>query len=291
MGIFIRTLPNVMQHFSCSADDAQRYIDLRDEGHSSHQAALMAGLADPPEAPAGELPFELPAGAVVEGYCTDPADGLRYPYGTASDGTFWIADQFAWSAWRTREARNKVLAGRRAQAHRAPWRESAGGLDCAATGDEECMAYGACGEAGRCVRQKANPPSGTPRDAPGAWTCSRCGFRGFWPGGPHECAAVAPAVDPVQAFALERLGVPFSSVRAALQRIADMDPQGRRADDLGRAASIARAALGVRGTVPSQLDRFCTCKPGGFECESCRTNRERRQAAPGVDSPDGAQPK
>lgn len=51
MSIFIRTVPNVMQHFECSADDAQRYIDLRDEGYSSEQAALMAGLSDPPEPP------------------------------------------------------------------------------------------------------------------------------------------------------------------------------------------------------------------------------------------------
>jgi hypothetical protein len=37
-----------------------------------------------------------------------------------------------------------------------------------------------------------DPPTGTPSDAPGAWTCSRCGFRGFWSGGPHECAAGVP---------------------------------------------------------------------------------------------------
>ena len=52
---------------------------------------------------------ELPTGAVVEGYCIDPVDGLRYPYGSAADGTYWIADQFAWAGWRTREARDKVL--------------------------------------------------------------------------------------------------------------------------------------------------------------------------------------
>lgn len=47
--IFTRTIPNVMRHYGCTADDAQRYIDLRDEGYTSYQAALMAGLADPPE--------------------------------------------------------------------------------------------------------------------------------------------------------------------------------------------------------------------------------------------------
>jgi hypothetical protein len=50
MGIFIRTVPNVMQHFGCSQETAQRYCDLRDEGHGSAQAQLMAGLSDPPEA-------------------------------------------------------------------------------------------------------------------------------------------------------------------------------------------------------------------------------------------------
>lgn len=48
-GIFIRTVPNVMQRFDCSQDTAQRYCDLRDEGQSTEQAQLMAGLSDPPE--------------------------------------------------------------------------------------------------------------------------------------------------------------------------------------------------------------------------------------------------
>lgn len=48
-GIFIRTVPSVMQQFGCSQDAAQRYCDLRDEGYSTDQAKLMAGLSDPPE--------------------------------------------------------------------------------------------------------------------------------------------------------------------------------------------------------------------------------------------------
>lgn len=47
MSIFIRTVPNVMQHFGCTADDAARFIDLREEGYSTQQAAVMAGLSDP----------------------------------------------------------------------------------------------------------------------------------------------------------------------------------------------------------------------------------------------------
>lgn len=48
--IFIRSIPNVMQHYGCTAEDARRYSDLRDEGYAPEQAAVMAGLADPPDA-------------------------------------------------------------------------------------------------------------------------------------------------------------------------------------------------------------------------------------------------
>jgi len=59
MSIFIRTVPNVMRHFGCSADDAQRYIDLRDEGYPAHQASVMTGLSDPPEPQAVDAQFGL----------------------------------------------------------------------------------------------------------------------------------------------------------------------------------------------------------------------------------------
>lgn len=38
--------------------------------------------------------------------------------------------------------------------------KATGGLNCAARGNEECMAYGACGEAGRCVRAIAAATNG-----------------------------------------------------------------------------------------------------------------------------------
>jgi hypothetical protein len=38
-----------------------------------------------------------------------------------------------------------------------------------------------------------------------------------------------------------------ATLREALQRIADMDPKGLRADDLGRAARTAREALSAHG--------------------------------------------
>jgi DNA-binding CsgD family transcriptional regulator len=50
----------------------------------------------------------------------------------------------------------------------------------------------------------------------------------------------------------------WSSVaRAALQQIAGMDPDGKRADDLGRAARIAQASLDVANnpTPPQELSR------------------------------------
>lgn len=50
-GIIIRTVPNVMQAYGCSAETAQRYVDLRDEGFGVKQARLMAGLSDPPDEP------------------------------------------------------------------------------------------------------------------------------------------------------------------------------------------------------------------------------------------------
>lgn len=40
----------IMNQYGCSAETAQRYIDLREEGHPSYQAGIMAGLRDPDEA-------------------------------------------------------------------------------------------------------------------------------------------------------------------------------------------------------------------------------------------------
>jgi hypothetical protein len=36
-----------MDRWGCSAEDAQRYLDLREEGHSTYAASVMSGLADP----------------------------------------------------------------------------------------------------------------------------------------------------------------------------------------------------------------------------------------------------
>lgn len=44
---YVRTVPSVMQHFGCTAEAAQRYIDLRDDGHGVYVAAVLAGIADP----------------------------------------------------------------------------------------------------------------------------------------------------------------------------------------------------------------------------------------------------
>jgi len=39
-------LARVVMTYECDVEDAQRFIDLRDEGHSTHAAAVMAGLRD-----------------------------------------------------------------------------------------------------------------------------------------------------------------------------------------------------------------------------------------------------
>lgn len=46
----IRTVENIMKQYDCDQETAQRYCDLRDEGHQQYQALVMAGLRDPWEA-------------------------------------------------------------------------------------------------------------------------------------------------------------------------------------------------------------------------------------------------
>lgn len=46
----VRTVENIMRQYDCDAETAQRYCDLRDEGHQQYQAQVMAGLRDPVEA-------------------------------------------------------------------------------------------------------------------------------------------------------------------------------------------------------------------------------------------------
>jgi|GEM_PF-2119655 len=48
-------LQRIRDQYGCSQADAQRFIDLRDEGYSITQAALMAGLADPHDPEAQKL--------------------------------------------------------------------------------------------------------------------------------------------------------------------------------------------------------------------------------------------
>lgn len=40
-------IERVIDQYSCTVEDARRYIELRDEGHSQYDASVMAGLADP----------------------------------------------------------------------------------------------------------------------------------------------------------------------------------------------------------------------------------------------------
>lgn len=41
------SIHRIMDKFGCDASDAERYLDLREEGYPRYQALLMAGLTDP----------------------------------------------------------------------------------------------------------------------------------------------------------------------------------------------------------------------------------------------------
>ena len=43
----LERIKRVMQMYDCNREDAERYLDLREEGYSKYQAAVMAGLSDP----------------------------------------------------------------------------------------------------------------------------------------------------------------------------------------------------------------------------------------------------
>lgn len=40
-------LQRIMGHYGCDAEDAHRFLDLRDDGHSAYEASVLAGIADP----------------------------------------------------------------------------------------------------------------------------------------------------------------------------------------------------------------------------------------------------
>ena len=37
----------IMEKYDCSYETAQLYLDLKEEGYSTYEARIMAGLADP----------------------------------------------------------------------------------------------------------------------------------------------------------------------------------------------------------------------------------------------------
>ncbi|UAN04421.1 hypothetical protein [Achromobacter mucicolens] len=43
----LERIKRVMQMYRSSREDAARYLDLREEGYSTYQAAVMAGISDP----------------------------------------------------------------------------------------------------------------------------------------------------------------------------------------------------------------------------------------------------
>lgn len=42
-------IESIMRRYRCSQEDAWLYLDMRDEGYSRYQAAVLAGIADPHE--------------------------------------------------------------------------------------------------------------------------------------------------------------------------------------------------------------------------------------------------
>lgn len=40
-------IKRLCERYRCTQEDACRFIDLREEGHSVYEAAVMAGIADP----------------------------------------------------------------------------------------------------------------------------------------------------------------------------------------------------------------------------------------------------
>ena len=52
--------------------------------------------------------FELPEGAIIEGYYIDRVNGLRYPYGRSAQGA-WACDEFGWAQWSTDAERARAF--------------------------------------------------------------------------------------------------------------------------------------------------------------------------------------
>jgi hypothetical protein len=75
---------------------------------------------------------------------------------------------------------------------------------------------------------------------------------------------------------LDQLHRENTRMRNALQQIADMDPEGRRADDLGRAARVAREAQRPPGVKEAHQN-------------SCSKTSSTSVDADGVTPTDGAQ--
>ncbi len=40
-------IKRICESYKCSQEDACRFIDLREDGHSVYEASVMAGIADP----------------------------------------------------------------------------------------------------------------------------------------------------------------------------------------------------------------------------------------------------
>ena len=45
---------NIAGQYNCTLEDAERYLNLLDEGHSRYEARVMSGLQDPDEVRFGD---------------------------------------------------------------------------------------------------------------------------------------------------------------------------------------------------------------------------------------------
>ena len=52
---FQQAIDSIISKYNCSEEDAVRYLYLKEEGYSSQQAGLMAGISDPSDPSDSEI--------------------------------------------------------------------------------------------------------------------------------------------------------------------------------------------------------------------------------------------
>src|SRR5205085_4626800 len=88
-------------------------------------------------------------------------------------------------------------------------------------------------------------PARTDSDPLGAWTCGRCGFRGFWSGGPHECAAGVRDARPT--MEVRPSGTQTDNVQRLIEYLECMPPSAYVVAALEIARNLATGLPGTDG--------------------------------------------